>query len=533
MRQLAGYLADLKGWRRLASVFGLGVIAALALPPLYLAPALVVAFTSLVWLLDGTETKRSAFALGWFFGFGYFAISLYWVGFALFVEADKYAWLLPFSALGLPALLATFTGLATLATFRLVRRFALEGIARILVLALCWTIFEWLRGTVLTGFPWNLPGYAWGVSDALAQFASVVGIHGLGLLTVIIAASPATLGDDRTGIRRWQPLAAAAVLLLAIGVWGQFRLLQNPTSYVEGVNLRLVQPAIDQKDKWRPEFRRKFLRRYLQMSSMPGASQVSLFIWPETATPYHLDRDPGLRRALGQMLPPGSLLITGAVRTRVQPEPEQPKSGQSRPRFEFWNSVQALNAAGEIVAFYDKHHLVPFGEYVPLRSLLGLLGIERLAAGRGDFQRGSGPQTLALPGFPAVGPQICYEAIFPGPVVSKAERPQWMLNVTNDAWFGISAGPWQHLAIARMRAIEEGLPLVRSANTGVSAIIDPLGRTIKQLSLGTSDILDGRLPTALQATLFARYGNWCLLALLLGVSGLTFVSGRRSEDQAS
>jgi apolipoprotein N-acyltransferase len=529
---LASQLASLAGWRRLCLVTLLGFVAALALPPLYFAPALIIAFTSLVWLLDGAETKKSAFALGWWFGFGYFAISLYWVGFALFVEADKYAWLLPFAALGLPALLAIFSGLATLTAFLVIRRFDLVGLQRVLVLAMSWTLFEWLRSVVLTGFPWNLTGYAWGASDALVQFASVVGVHGLGLLGLIIAASPATLADRAPGpprLKRWIPVTGSIIMLLAIGTWGQIRLMQNPTTYVSGANLRLVQPAIEQKDKWRREFRHIFLEQYLQMSTQ-GQSQPSLLIWPETAIPYFLDRDPEIRRRLGHILAPGGLLLTGVPRTHAAPR----KPGS---RFEVWNSIQALNAEGDIVASYDKHHLVPFGEYVPLRSVLGMLGIERLAAGRGDFQPGPGPQTMSLPGYPAVGPQICYEAIFPGDVVSKSERPGWMLNVTNDAWFGTSAGPWQHLAIARMRAVEEGLPLVRSANSGISAIFDPYGRVTRRLGLGVSGILDGQLPSALkQAPLFARYGNISLMVLSLFVFvlalGLTLVArpGRRATS---
>ena len=510
----------------------MGIVAALALPPLYLAPSLIIAFTALAWLLAGVKSKKSAFALGWWFGFGYFTISLYWVGFALFVEADKYAWLLPFAALGLPALLAIFTGLATLMAYLIIRRFDLTGLSRVLALAMSWTLFEWLRSFVLTGFPWNLTGYAWGASDALVQFASVVGVHGLGLTGLIIAASPATLADvppASPGLKRWATVTGSIILLLAIGIWGQARLMQNPTAYVSGVNLRLVQPAIEQKDKWRREFRHIFLEQYLQMSTQ-GQNQPSLLIWPETAIPYFLDRDPEIRRTLGHILAPGSLLITGVPRTHAAPR----KPGA---RFEVWNSIQALNAQGGIVATYDKHHLVPFGEYVPLRSVLGLLGIERLAAGRGDFLPGPGPQTMTLPGYPTVGPQICYEAIFPGDVVSKAQRPGWMLNVTNDAWFGVSAGPWQHFAIARMRAIEEGLPLVRSANSGISAIFDPYGRVTGQLGLGVSGILDGQLPRALkQAPLFARYGNIGLLVLLLFVfflaSGLTLVArtGMQAES---
>jgi len=523
---LVSFFSSMTGWQRGVMSVVLGIVTALALPPLYLAPAMIVGYTALAAVFTGLARKRSAFVVGWCFGFGYFAISLYWVGFALLVEADKYAWLLPFSALGLPALLGIFSGLALVLALAIVRRFGLSGYSRILVLALCWTLFEWLRGFVLTGFPWNLPGYAWGGSAALSQFASVVGVHGLGLLAFVFAASPLALAGAGSRFRRWGPLGISVLALGVIGVWGQARLQQNPTSYVDGVNLRLVQAAVDQKDKWRPEFRRTFLERYREMSSRPGIDDVSLLIWPETAIPYFLDREPEIRQSLGEMLAQNSLLLTGIARTHAGPRlPGTP--------FEYWNSIQALNAKGEIVATYDKHHLVPFGEYVPFRAVLGLLGIERLAAGRGDFQRGAGPETLPLPGYPGVGPLICYEVIFPGNVVASADRPQWMLNVTNDAWFGVSAGPHQHLAIARMRSIEEGLPLVRAANSGISAIIDSYGRLTGHLDLGVSDILDGQLPgISASPPLYANYGNFILLALFLAFAGLVMVL-RKSEDTRS
>jgi apolipoprotein N-acyltransferase len=520
---LATWFAGLTGWRRLVVTMLMGVTAALALPPLYLVPALVVAYTALVWTVDGLETRRQAFFIGWFFGFGYFAISLYWIGFALFVEADKYAWLLPFAAMGLPAVLAIFSGLATLVTWKIVRQFDVGGFARVLVLALSWTLFEWLRGFVFTGFPWNLPGYSWGATDATLQFASVVGVHGLGLLTIVFAASPATLADAGSSLERRAPAIASVILLVMIAGWGHMRLTQNPTTYVEGVKLRLVQPAIDQRNKWKPENRRAILEQYLQMSSAEGANNVSLLVWPETALPYFLDREPGLRRALGQALTANGLLLTGIPRTLAT-------SRKPGTPFKAWNSVQALNANGEIVASYDKHHLVPFGEYVPLRSVLGFLGIERLAAGRGDFNRGPGPRTLDLPGYPGVSPLICYEVIFPGEVVSNAKRPGWLLNVTNDAWFGSSAGPHQHFAIARMRAVEEGLPLVRAANNGISGIIDPHGRVLRRLDLGARGILDGPLPAALIAPpVFARIGSYGLLILSVLGLVLALVLARRNR----
>jgi len=495
-------LQELNGWRRLAVAFALGALATMALPPLYFFPILALSFSGLIWLLDSARRTRTALAVGWWFGFGYFAAGLYWTGFAMLVDAARFAWLLPIASLGLPAGLAIFSGLAGLIYYRLNP----TGVARVLVLALAWTTVEWLRSTILTGFPWNLIGYTWMGSDAMAQAGAYVGVQGLGLITVATMASFSAIKPDGPALSRYRyPLIGVAVLA---SVWagGTWRVANTEIADVEGVKLRLVQANIPQHHKWRPELRRKNLDRYMQMSSFPGADQISHIIWPETAAAYFLGNDPELRKSLGGLVAGDGALITGAPRTT--PTRQTP--------FKVWNSVLALDKKGDIVGTYDKFHLVPFGEYVPFRTILGLFGIERLVAGRGDFQRGPGPRTLDLPGLPPVSPLICYEAIFPGAVKDPARRPDWMLNLTNDAWFGMTAGPHQHLAMTRMRAIEEGIAMVRVANTGISAIIDPLGRVQNSIGLGVSGVLDGALPRPVrQATLYSRYGDWTALVIFL------------------
>lgn len=524
VQDFAARLQALSAWRRLALAFGLGAVATTALAPLHLTPVLVVSFSALIWLLDGASGKRAAFAVGWCFGFGYFAAGLYWTGFSMLVDAARYAWLIPFASLGLPAGLAIFSGLAGV----LYQLAGLKGAGRVLVLALAWTAVEWLRGNILTGFPWNLVGYAWMGSDAVAQAAAYVGVHGLGLFTVAAMASAATLGDRGTPGRRLGPPLIALFGLAALWSQGAWRLANNPIDDFDGVRLRLVQANIAQHHKWRPELRRKNLERYMQLSSSPGADRITHIIWPETATPYFLGQDPELRKTLGRLNDDDGLLITGAPRTaaRSKPGPDTP--------FRVWNSIVALDAKGEIVGSYDKFHLVPFGEYVPLRGLLGLFGIERLVAGRGDFQRGPGPQTLVLPGLPPVSPLICYEAIFPGRVKDAEQRPDWMLNLTNDAWFGMTAGPYQHLAMTRLRAVEEGVAMVRVANTGISAIVDPLGRVRGQLGLGVGGILDGALPKPVaNPTLYSRFGDWTALIafiFVLGIVGAVKLRRRRQSQ---
>ena len=357
-----------------------------------------------------------------------------------------------------------------------------------------------MRGTLFGGFPWNLIGYAFAGSDAVVQLAAVTGVWGLSLLAVLIGALPAALLEP--GARaRWWPAAAAALLLVLLWAGGALR-LGSATPAPPGPLLRLVQANVAQHHKWQPALRAQWFERHLELSAEP-ADGVQAVIWPESATPYPLDQEPEARRLIGRVVPPGGLLMTGGERFDFASEP---------PRA--WNSLFVLDPSGTIVARYDKRDLVPFGEFLPLRGVLGRLGLEKLTGGSFDFQPGPGRRTIALPGLPPFSPLICYEAIFPGRVVDRDDRPAWLLNVTNDAWFGRSSGPYQHLAMARLRAVEEGLPLVRSANTGISAVVDPWGRIAARLDLGVTGVLDAALPAPLAApTPFARFGLWMVAAL--------------------
>ncbi|HXZ02064.1 MAG TPA: apolipoprotein N-acyltransferase [Stellaceae bacterium] len=514
------WCAGLAGWRRYGFAALLGALAAASLSPVDLTPVLVVAFTGLIWLADGARGRGGAFLLGWSFGFGFFLAGLYWISAALFVDIAQFWWMVPFAVAGLPAALALFTALAQLAAFEACERLRLVGTPRILVFAVCWAAAEYLRGHVLTGFPWNLVGYAWAGAFpgalAVLQSASVIGIYGLSLLTVTVAALPARLGDLGRG--RLQAPLAALLLVAAAAAGGAWRLAEAPRTSVPGVMLRLVQPSIPETLKNDPKALAQNLRRLLALSASPGAAAVGDLIWPEAAAPPLLERYPELRQAIAAVIPKGGLLLTGA---------ERAEPAQGWPPRQVWNSILALDDAGAIIAAYDKAHLVPFGEYVPLR---GILPIERIAPGIGDFSRGPGPRTLDPPGLPPVSPLICYEAIFPGAVVDPAHRPEWLLNVTNDAWYGVSSGPFQHLAIARVRAVEEGMPLVRAANNGVSAVIDSYGRVLARLDLNAAGVLDAPLPTALAPTLFERMRDslfWGLALVLLAAVGIVSRFDRR------
>lgn len=518
---LAARVGRLAGWRRAALAAGLGVAGTATLPPLHLVPLLVVAFGGLLWLVEGAGSRRAAFLDGWWFGVGHFVTGLYWLAHAMLVDPQAYGWMIPFAVLGLAGVLGLFTGAATLA----VHAARVRGVAAALVLAVAWTAAEWLRGHVLTGFPWNLIGTAWSGIVPLMQPAALVGVYGLGLLTVLAAALPAT--------RRMAAVLGAVALVAAGWTWGALRLPGEPAA-VPDVRLRLVQPNIPQTLKWDASEREANLRRTLALTTAEGFTSRTHVIWPETAMPFAITdvnpNGPALRAALAGVTPPGGLLVTGAVRV-VRDNPMMPQ---------LWNSLQAVNALGDIVATYDKHHLVPFGEYVPFREQLrqfqgflpDFLGGLVTPAGPVDFSAGPGPVTLDLPGLPPASPLICYEAIFPARVAA-AQRPAWLLNITNDAWFGISSGPHQHFAAARFRAVEEGLPLVRAANNGISAVVDAYGRTTARLELGQTGVLDAALPAAATATPYARAGDAGVLGLALLGLGAAVALRRRDRIKAS
>lgn len=506
-------LGALRGWRRAAAAAALGAGAVLALPPVHFVPAVLAAFTGLVWLLEGIAEARRvrvAFAVGWCFGFGFFVAGLYWIAHALLVDAATFGWMIPFAVGGLSAGLAVFPGAAAAAWAAA----GMKGAAGVLVLAVAWTAAEWLRGHLLTGFPWNAVGTVWAETASVMQVAAAAGVWGLGLLTVAIAAMPSTLARPAAGLRRWGPSIGAAAVLAAMAGGGLARLPQGPAPSVPDIRLRLVQPDIPQSLKWDPAEREKNLLRTMTLTRAPGFETRTHVIWPETASPFALD-NASLRQAIGALAPAGGLVLTGA-----------PRVSREGGALRVWNSLQAVDGSGEIVGTYDKFHLVPFGEYVPLREIVP---IPKVTAGSVDFSAGPGPQTLHLPGLPPASPLICYEVIFPAAVSDPRDRPGWLLNVTNDAWFGLSSGPYQHFAAARFRSVEEGLPLVRAANNGISAVVDGYGRVAARLGLGRMGVVDADLPAALAPTPYARWGDAIPLALGFVALGGAFAMRRRAN----
>jgi apolipoprotein N-acyltransferase len=493
------------GWRRWLIAFVAGALSALAMAPLTLWPVLFLTLPTLVWLIDGAGADYgrgviAAAATGWWFGFGYFLAGLYWVGFAFLVDAPTFGWLLPFAVIGLPAGLAVFTALGVAAA----RLLWTHGAMRILALAVALTAAEWLRGHLLTGFPWNSFGYALTSPLILAQSAAVVGIWGLTFIAVAVFASPATLADDRTE-NRWRalPLTIGIVVLAGMAAFGALRLARTPTRLVDGVQLRIMQPNLQQDVRFNYAAKRQVMDRYIELSGRPSTTQSAggeptHVIWPESAFPFFLAREPDALAQIAALLHGRAVLVTGAVRLA---EPVTPAD------LGVYNSIYVIGPDGSLDSFYDKTHLVPFGEYLPFQKFLESLGFQQLTKQRGGFLAGDRRRLIAVPGAPLALPLICYEIIFPGDLLPKGPRPGWIINVTNDGWFGISSGPYQHFQQARLRAIEQGLPLVRAANTGISAVIDPVGRIIDSLPLGAEGVIDAPLPQPIGAPIYARVGD--------------------------
>lgn len=486
----------LKGWRAAGVAFLAGALAALAMPPLYWLPLAIVGAVVFVWLWDTAAGPKSALLRGWAWGTGHFAVGSYWIVEAFFVPPADYGPLGPPIVIGLAALLGFFPGMAAgAAKWAALRWPALGGrYARLLLLAVTWTVAEWLRGHVFTGYSWNPLAHVWAFAVPLLQGAALFGVYGLGLLTFMILAAPAA---------GWRASLLALVVVGGAGFAGQS--LMAPIETGDGPLVRIVQPNTPQAEKWRPENRTRLLNKLVEMSRRDGFDKLSAVIWPETAPPFIVEPGSPALEVMAKAVPPDGYLLTGAAR------------GTGNRNDGVWNSLLVIDKAGAIVASYDKVHLVPLGEYIPFhKQLAPVSGF----IGRGSFEEGLSRVTLDLPRLPSFSPIICYEVIFPAAVTGPGARPRWLLNVTNDAWFGLSSGPYQHLASARLRAVEEGLPMIRAANTGVSAVIDAYGRVLAALDMQQEGIIDHRIPAAREPTPYGRWGDAMLLALLLVVGSV-------------
>ncbi len=526
--KLADRITRLSGWPRALAAFLSGAVATLAEPPFDILVAGFIAFPILVWLLDGAVAKAGAGPLrrfmpaawiGWCFGFGYFVSGLWWVGAALLVDADQFAWALPFAVLGLPAVLAVFYALAAVVA----RLLGSDGLGRLVALAFGFALAEWLRSFVLTGFPWNAIGYAAMPVPLLMQSVEIVGLVGMSAFAVFVFSAPALLAG---GNRAKTGIAIAVLLAAGHAGYGAWVLEQAPPVDTErsGLAVRIVQPSVAQTMKWNDSDRRAIFEKLIALTAQPpaaGQPRPDVIVWPETAVPHILSSSPDALALIGKTLQKGQVLLTGAVREEKRPDGGEPR---------YYNSILSIDHSGAITGWADKVHLVPFGEYLPFESFLRRLGLQEVVEMPGGFSAGHTRRSLTvLPGH-AFLPLICYEAIFPDGLSYSGPKASAIVNVTNDGWFGDTPGPFQHFRQAQVRAVEQGLPLIRAANNGLSAVTDSYGRITASLDFDATGAVDAYLPSA-RAPFWGSPPGWIqtvsVLLTLLVVSAAFKMSFRR------
>ena len=497
-----------------------GLLAAFAFPPFGVLPGLL-GYGLLMRLADAavpTRPLRSAFWRGWLAGFAFFLVSTGWVYEAFLVDAAQ-RWMAPIAVSALAAGLGLFWGAAAL-LYQVSRP---RGASRVLVFAGAFCLLEWLRGHLLTGFPWDLAGETWRAGSAPSQAAAVVGAYGLGWITVAMAAAPALLVDLSRSRRSWMATGLALATLAGLYAYGADRLAHALAPSANAPIVRVVQARVEQEDKYDTQMFDDILQRYLTLTARPAARTPAAVIWPEGAIPdsanAFLADGTWTKAAIAHALRPGQTLIMGAYRiTGLQEHPI------------YYNTLLVLHEQGgdlQTTAVYDKFRLVPFGEYMPLDDWMGRLGVKALTHTGDSFSSGPGPRTLLTPGLPRLQPLICYESLFPGftqAAARKDGRPAWIVNVSNDAWFGKTYGPAQHLNLASYRAIEAGAPIVRATPTGISAVIDAYGRVGPGDSLdqGALGVIDAPLPPALAQTPFAVHGEtlfWLMILVSILAAG--------------
>ncbi len=485
------------------SCFILGMLSARALPPFYAFPILFLTFSVFLLILNKSENKKQSFSFGYWFGFGYFACNMAWIGNAVLIEAAKLGWLFPIILLAAGGFFGLFVAFPALLSCLFKSLYA-----RWLSFAAWWVIFEWIRSFILTGFPWNLLGSVLAFDITLLQAAAVIGTYGLSLAVLLISSAPALIIFYR---QKASFACAALTILLILGSligYGKYHLSQMDMA-PSSTKIRLVQPAIPQEMKWNRQKLEHNLEQYIHMSQKDGLDEIDFVIWGETATPFALDFEPQYMETIKSAISEKGYLVTGLVRYEF-------KDGDFHPL----NSSFVIDKSGRIVNYYDKSHLVPFGEYIPLRKYLPTW-ITPLTNTINDFLSGYGPKSIQIGNQPSFGISICYEIIFPHQIINPQDKPDWLINLTNDGWYGLSQGPYQHLVTTQLRAIEEGRTIVRAANTGISAVINPYGKILTQIPLNISDIIDTNLPQQLYInTFYGENGNFipiilCLLNIII------------------
>jgi apolipoprotein N-acyltransferase len=516
------------GWRRFVLLVLAGAIAGLSVPPIFILPGLLIGFPIWIWCLDGAESRRGwrrlvgpAFRIGFAFGWGYFTVAFHWLGAAFFVDGGVMLALMPLAILALAALIALFWGLGS----ALAHLMWSHGPWRIVTLALWVTVAEWARGHVLTGFPFDLLGYALTPNDEMMQLASVIGIYGLTLLAALLAGLPALIwpADGRTLSRRLLPLFVGLLVIAGQVGFGYNRLAGTAVAERSDVAMRLVQPLVYEHADFGNVDPVALIDRLLALSDMRmgpddmGLADITHLVWPESSLPFYLSSYPDALARIARLLPDTTTLLTGAPRQQYEP-------GATEPSGAPYNALLAINTDGEVVDSYDKSHLVPFGEYLPFGDALRRVGITQFVPGSEGWAHGDvRGRLMALPETPAFLALICYEILFSGDL-GETENAQFMLNITNDAWFDGSLGPAQHAHHARVRAVEEGMSLIRAANSGLTFATDPLGRVTAELAPMQMAALDVRPFERLAPTPFAQWRYWPLL-VVLGLGLLVSAAG--------
>lgn len=489
------------------SAFTLGVLSISALPPYFCFPILFITLSGLFYLMQKAQTGKEWFNLGYWFGFGFYAFGLSWIGNALLIDAKTFGWLYPIVLMASGGFFGLFIAFPAYFSFYFKNIYA-----RYLAFSAFWVIFEWIRSFIFTGFPWNLLGTTLAFSPQTIQLASVIGTYGLSLLVLLIGLAPALWlcnKNSNNAILSLSIICLITSLNLGYGFW---RINKLDDSQNSNIKIRIVQPSIPQTMKWSPVSLDENLNKYIVLSRSQGLEEIDFVIWGETASPFPLDYDNYYRELVTNAISTKGHLITGSLRYEAD----------ENDFYQPLNSMFILNKHGVIEAHYDKSHLVPFGEYIPFRQYLPQW-IRPITNTIANFKAGAGLQSIQIANYPSLGALICYEIIFPAQVVNKESKPQWLINLTNDGWYGNSAGPYQHLVTAQMRAVEEGITIVRAANTGISAVIDRLGIIRHSLGLNQTGILDFFLPKQLEiATPYGKKSNFiplilCFLNLALAV----------------
>lgn len=488
---------NLHGWRAWLAAFAAGAVMVLAMPPFGFFPVLFICIPFMMLLSAAQKSAGRAFLAGWFFGAGYFVVGLHWFAVAFQTFFGHIPWFLPFAVIVIPGYIALYYGAAAALSWPF--RSKRTHYALVFAFLLFWA--EFLRGHYVTHFPWNIVGYGWVHVLPVMQITAIGGIYFLTLLTFFWAAAPLMNNNWR--------MIAALTFLMALG-YGAVTLYNSPTQLTQHI-IRIVQPNITQAEKEDLSNKDDIVMRHLRLTAQPADKKITYVVWPETAFDLFTPEDNDNLERLSLSLPDGAIALAGVNK----------RDADEKIR----NSVIAVTPRGRIVARHDKFILAPWGEYIPYENIVARTPLYNAVAGLQSLAAGSGPSTIALGDLPSFSPVICFESTFAGQMTDKSARPAFLLFVTNDAWSMGSFGPYQHFGMARIRAIEEGLPIVRAANTGISATIDAQGRILTRLGLGQAGIIDAPLPAAGRPTLYARTGDGPLLALAGGISASLLIAG--------